>query len=52
MYFPLILAALVIVSAVFLLRQFLTGSLDDHDIVREPPVQLRDEDAPEALKAA
>jgi hypothetical protein len=52
MYFPLILSALVIVSAIFLLHQFLTGSLDDEAAMREPPVQLREDDAHDGLRAA
>ena len=53
MYFPLVLAALVIVSAVFLLRQFWTRSLDDADAqLPEDIVPAHDETSHDALKAA
>jgi hypothetical protein len=53
MYFPFVLLALVIVSAVFLLRQFWTRSLD---VIDEPPadgaLNARDEASHDVLKAA
>ena len=51
MYFPLVLAALLIVSAALLLRQYVVGTLDE-TATGEPPIALRDADAPDALKAA
>ena len=53
MYFPLILAALVTVSAVFLLRQFWTRSLDDDDAhMTEDILPAHDDASHDALKAA
>jgi hypothetical protein len=51
MHFPVILAALVIVSTAILLRQFFSGALEE-PTAGEPPIALRDDDAPDALKAA
>ncbi len=51
MYFPLVLAVLVIVSAAFLLRQYFAGALDE-TAAGEPPIALRDDNTQDALKAA
>ena len=54
MYFPLILAALVIASAVFLLRQYITGDLSSAGDADAPELLAshRDDDRPDVLKAA
>jgi hypothetical protein len=51
MYFSVILAALVIVSAVFLLRQYLVRALDD-DAPADAPLQLHNDDSTDTLQAA
>jgi hypothetical protein len=59
MYFPLVLAGLVIVSAVYLLRQFWTRSLGDDDVQLPEDIRPSRDDASrgdgshdDALKAA
>jgi hypothetical protein len=54
MLFPIILAALVIISAAFLLRQFWHRSLADDEAPSAPELMWprRDDDRNDALKAA